>query len=267
MTLVAAFVVLVTVSTKATNRGGTLAQAGHHRRRRRCSCRARSSRCRSSASSRWPSSSAARAPTRSPRWARRVPGSPHEALALRAGLATSEVFPLTLFAVVGMMLFPAAGDLLTMFVALEVLSLPLYLLERAGSSTPPAVAGGLAEVLPARRVQLGVLPLRCRPALRLRRLPLPRRHRQGGHGGPGELEGLLLPGVVLVLVGLLFKVGAVPVPLVDARRLPGCPDPGDRLHGGLHQGRRVRRDPAGRLRRHRAPTAGTGAAGSSPSRP
>ena len=57
-----------------------------------------------------------------------VPGSPHEAAALRAGLATSEVFPLTLFAVVGMMLFPAAGDLLTMFVALEVLSLPLYLL-------------------------------------------------------------------------------------------------------------------------------------------
>ena len=33
-----------------------------------------------------------------------------------------------LFAVGGMMLFPAANDLLTMFVALEVLSLPLYLL-------------------------------------------------------------------------------------------------------------------------------------------
>src|SRR4029079_11666883 len=57
-----------------------------------------------------------------------VPGSPHEAAALRAGLATSEVFPLTLFSVVGMLLFPAAGDLLTMFVALEVLSLPLYLM-------------------------------------------------------------------------------------------------------------------------------------------
>src|SRR5690349_7437030 len=57
-----------------------------------------------------------------------IPGSAHEAAALRAGLATSEVFPLTLFAVVGMMLFPAAGDLLTMFIALEVLSLPLYLM-------------------------------------------------------------------------------------------------------------------------------------------
>ena len=57
-----------------------------------------------------------------------VPGSANEALALRAGVMTSEIFPLTLFAVAGMMLFPSANDLLTMFVALEVLSLPLYIL-------------------------------------------------------------------------------------------------------------------------------------------
>ena len=40
----------------------------------------------------------------------------------------TEVFPLTLFSVGGMMAFVAANDLLTMFIALEVLSLPLYLL-------------------------------------------------------------------------------------------------------------------------------------------
>jgi NADH-quinone oxidoreductase subunit N len=40
----------------------------------------------------------------------------------------TEVFPLMLFALAGMMLFVAANDLLTMFVALEVFSLPLYLL-------------------------------------------------------------------------------------------------------------------------------------------
>ena len=57
-----------------------------------------------------------------------TPGSGQEALATRAGLATSEVFPLALFSIGGMMLFPAAGDLITMFVALEVLSLPLYIL-------------------------------------------------------------------------------------------------------------------------------------------
>jgi NADH-quinone oxidoreductase subunit N len=40
----------------------------------------------------------------------------------------TEVFPFTLFALGGMMAFCAANDLLTMFVALEVLSLPLYLM-------------------------------------------------------------------------------------------------------------------------------------------
>jgi NADH-quinone oxidoreductase subunit N len=47
--------------------------------------------------------------------------------AARAGGAT-EVFPLALFALGGMLLFCSANDLLTMFIALEVFSLPLYLL-------------------------------------------------------------------------------------------------------------------------------------------
>jgi NADH-quinone oxidoreductase subunit N len=40
----------------------------------------------------------------------------------------TEVFPLFLFSLGGMMVFTAANDLLTMFIALEVLSLPLYLM-------------------------------------------------------------------------------------------------------------------------------------------
>ncbi|MDM4722095.1 NADH-quinone oxidoreductase subunit NuoN [Micromonospora sp. WMMA1363] len=40
----------------------------------------------------------------------------------------TEVYPLTTFAIGGMLIFVAANDLLTMFIALEVLSLPLYLL-------------------------------------------------------------------------------------------------------------------------------------------
>ncbi|MGI5246516.1 NADH-quinone oxidoreductase subunit NuoN [Dactylosporangium sp. CA-139066] len=47
--------------------------------------------------------------------------------AARIGGGT-EVFPLTMFALGGMLLFSTANDLLTMFVALEVFSLPLYLL-------------------------------------------------------------------------------------------------------------------------------------------
>ena len=57
-----------------------------------------------------------------------TPGSPTETAAARAGALTSEVFPLTMFAIFGMMLFPTTNDLIGMFVALEVLSLPLYIL-------------------------------------------------------------------------------------------------------------------------------------------
>lgn len=57
-----------------------------------------------------------------------VPGTLAEQVATRAGAAQTEVFPLTMFAVGGMMIFPASGDLLTAFIALEVFSLPLYLM-------------------------------------------------------------------------------------------------------------------------------------------
>ena len=73
------------------------------------------------------------------------------------------------------MLFVAANDLLIMFVALEVLSLPLYLLCGAGPPPAAAVAGGGAQVLPARRVRLGVLPVRPGAGLRLRRQRAARR--------------------------------------------------------------------------------------------
>ena len=57
-----------------------------------------------------------------------IPGSDYEELARRRGLVQTEVFPLLMFAIGGMLIFPAAADLLTMFIALEVLSLPLYVL-------------------------------------------------------------------------------------------------------------------------------------------
>ncbi|HEY7859773.1 MAG TPA: NADH-quinone oxidoreductase subunit NuoN [Candidatus Nanopelagicales bacterium] len=57
-----------------------------------------------------------------------LPGSVDEQELTARGWLQTEVWPLFLFSVGGMMLFPAATDLLTMFVALEILSLPLYLL-------------------------------------------------------------------------------------------------------------------------------------------
>jgi len=55
-------------------------------------------------------------------------GSPADRQQASAEPGGTEVFPLALFAVAGMMLFVSANDLLTMFVALEVFSLPLYLM-------------------------------------------------------------------------------------------------------------------------------------------
>jgi NADH-quinone oxidoreductase subunit N len=57
-----------------------------------------------------------------------IPGSAEEKSAIQTGKVQTEIYPLTLFAVAGMMLFPTASDLITLFVALEVLSLPLYLM-------------------------------------------------------------------------------------------------------------------------------------------
>jgi NADH-quinone oxidoreductase subunit N len=55
-------------------------------------------------------------------------GSARDAELLTSTRVQTEVYPLALFALGGMMLFTAANDLLLMFVALEVLSLPLYLI-------------------------------------------------------------------------------------------------------------------------------------------
>lgn len=57
-----------------------------------------------------------------------VVGSPADRRLARTDRVQTEVFPLLLFAVSGMMIFPVSNNLLLMFVALEVLSLPLYLM-------------------------------------------------------------------------------------------------------------------------------------------
>ena len=57
-----------------------------------------------------------------------LPGSADEIAFTQLGWLQTEVWPLFLFSVGGMLLFPASADLLTMFVALEVLSLPLYIM-------------------------------------------------------------------------------------------------------------------------------------------
>ncbi|MFE7671624.1 NADH-quinone oxidoreductase subunit NuoN [Streptomyces albidoflavus] len=164
-----------------------------------------------------------------------VPGSEAEQAAVKAGFATTEVFPLMLFAVGGMIVFPAANDLLTLFIALEVFSLPLYLMcalarRRRLMSQEAAVKYFLLGAFSSAFLLFGIALLY-------------------GYSGSvsyaviadvvdGTLisndpvlaqtmgnDALLLIGMALVLMGLLFKVGAVPFHMWTPDVYQGAPTP------------------------------------------
>ncbi|RST15372.1 NADH-quinone oxidoreductase subunit NuoN [Streptomyces sp. WAC05374] len=164
-----------------------------------------------------------------------VPGSDQEKAAVKAGFTTTEVFPLVLFAVGGMLVFPAANDLLTLFIALEVFSLPLYLLcavarRKRLMSQEAAVKYFLLGAFSSAFLLFGIALLYgyagsvsyariadvvdgsitdVTPAL-------------------AETTGndvLLLIGFAMVLMGLLFKVGAVPFHMWTPDVYQGAPTP------------------------------------------
>jgi NADH-quinone oxidoreductase subunit N len=136
----------------------------------------------------------------------------------------TEVFPLTLFALGGMMLFVAANDLLTMFVALEVFSLPLYLLcalarRRRLVSQEAALKYFLLGAFASAFYLFGMALLY-------------------GFAGSVDFRGiheailgaststlLLYTGIALVAVGLLFKIAAVPFHVWTPDVYQGAPTP------------------------------------------
>lgn len=138
-----------------------------------------------------------------------VPGSEEERHSLQADLRVTEVYPLTLFAVAGMLLFPLSSDLITLFVALEMLSLPLYLMaglsrRRRLMSQESALKYFLLGAFSSAFFLFGVAYLY-------------------GYSGSVTFSGIqasivggsgndvfLLLGIAFISVGLLFKVGAVP---------------------------------------------------------
>ncbi|MDR3661548.1 MAG: proton-conducting transporter membrane subunit, partial [Mycobacterium sp.] len=134
-----------------------------------------------------------------------VPGSTAEQVAIKAGVAQTEVFPLAMFALGGMMLFASSNDLLTMFVALEVLSLPLYLmcgLARRNRllSQEASLKYFLLGAFSSAFFLFGVAMLYgYAGSLSLAQIAV--------GGGPTALG---VVGIALLSVGLLFKVGAVP---------------------------------------------------------
>jgi len=153
-----------------------------------------------------------------------IPGSEEEREAELAGGEHTEVFPIMLFALFGMLMFPAATDLLTAFIGLEVMSLPLYLLcglarRRRLISQEAALKYFLLGAFSSAIFLYGV-------ALTY------------GFSGTLEYAGingaltqtlsndtLMLAGFGLLMVGLLFKVGAAPFHSWVPDTYTGAPTP------------------------------------------
>ncbi len=151
-----------------------------------------------------------------------VPGSNEEAVALMQKNQQTEIFPLFLFAVTGMMLFPVATDLITLFVALEVFSLPLYLLaglsrRRRLLSQEAALKYFLLGAYASAFFLFGAAFLY-------------------GYAGTISLVGIsaaagsanevfLLIGIIFISIGLLFKISAVPFHSWTPDVYQGAPTP------------------------------------------
>ena len=153
-----------------------------------------------------------------------VPGSQQEREADRAGWSTTEVYPLVLFSVGGMLLFPAANDLLTMFVALEVLSLPLYLVcglarHRRLLSQEAALKYFLLGAFSSAFFLYGAAMLYgYAGSVQLQQISRAVVANQHGNA-------LLYTGIALLGMGLLFKVGAAPFHMWTPDVYQGAPTP------------------------------------------
>ncbi|MBM9466238.1 NADH-quinone oxidoreductase subunit NuoN [Nakamurella leprariae] len=140
----------------------------------------------------------------------------------------TEVFPLILFAVGGMMIFPAASDLLTFFVALEVLSLPLYLLcglarRRRLISQEAAVKYFLLGAFVSAILLYGIALLYgWAGSIRFADIAAKIAGDPGTGSGVGN-DLLLLLGLALLVVGLLFKASVGPFHLWTPDVYQGAP--------------------------------------------
>src|SRR3990172_6122475 len=126
----------------------------------------------------------------------------------RTGIERGEFYILLLFALAGMMLMAQAADLIVVFLALELLSIPLYILSGFArprlSSEESAMKYFLLGAFASGFLVYGIALVYG--ATGTTNLSAILAAAQSGTA----TTGLLLAGVALILVGLGFKVAAVP---------------------------------------------------------
>jgi NADH-quinone oxidoreductase subunit N len=151
-------------------------------------------------------------------------GSPKDLRQAGGHPGATEVYPLTMFALGGMLLFVAANDLLTMFVALEVLSLPLYLMcalarRRRLLSQEAALKYFLLGSYASAFFLFGVaLIYGFAGGVQLSQV-------HDAVVSPQRSEVLLYAGLALVAIGLLFKAALAPFHVWTPDVYQGAPTP------------------------------------------
>jgi NADH-quinone oxidoreductase subunit N len=136
----------------------------------------------------------------------------------------TEVYPLALFALGGMLLFVSANDLLTMFVALEVLSLPLYLMcalarRRRLLSQEAALKYFLLGSYASAFFLFGVaLIYGYANGVQLSQV-------HAAVVNPQRSQVLLYAGLALIAIGLLFKAALAPFHVWTPDVYQGAPTP------------------------------------------
>jgi len=129
----------------------------------------------------------------------------------REGSARAEYYALLLFATIGMMIMASAADLLTLFLGLEVLSIPIYVLAGYHRDRIASNEAGLKYLLMGAFASgfflYGISFIYgATGTVRLRFIA----EKVAEMGGGGTGEPLLLIGLALLFAGFLFKIAAVP---------------------------------------------------------
>lgn len=160
------------------------------------------------------------------------PGSHEETLSDNAGYQRSEMFSLMMLSLTGMMVFPVAHSFVALFVALEVMSLPLYILaatarRRRQLSQEAGMKYFILGAFASAFFLMGfALIYGATGSLYMSRIgQILQQMLASGDPSVTAIAYLLQAGIVLVMIGLLFKVGAAPFHAWTPDVYTGAPTP------------------------------------------